>query len=294
MRFAIAMLPVTFMAMSAHAMLPTPTETNTETGEISYMANPAANPSAPTMNVPMTSTTERVVTVTPQNIPIQNPLSQPSSNTVQTNHGLTHGASQQVTPMQPNQIITPSATPITPSVSTPTSMTNAPSFSAPMMSAPVTSEPVSFSVNTVSTPSQPMNHVAPQGSSVGIQSVVNAFVVQNVNGQETLIPVTADTTVQAGDILEYQGLFTNNSTERVRTMDVTLSIADGLELIGGVMPRLAQATIDDSRFLRIPIRANVGGQIQELPLSQYKALRWTVEDIGLGGTAVVKYRARVK
>ncbi|OPH37859.1 hypothetical protein B5J93_07635 [Moraxella equi] len=123
---------------------------------------------------------------------------------------------------------------------------------------------------------------------------MNAFIVQNINGQETLTPINAGTPIKSGDILEYQGLFTNNSSERVRSMDVTLSIADSLELVGGIHPRFPHATIDGSRFVRSPIRANVGGQVQELPLSDYKALRWTLEDIGLGGTSVVKYRAKVK
>lgn len=124
-------------------------------------------------------------------------------------------------------------------------------------------------------------------------SVVNAFVVKSENGVETLVPVNVSTSVKSGDVLEYQGLFTNTG-DRVRKMDVTLSIADGLELVGGIHPTQASASMDGNRFVRMPIRVNIGGQVQNLPLSQYKALRWTVEEVGLGGTAVVKYRAKVK
>ncbi len=93
-------------------------------------------------------------------------------------------------------------------------------------------------------------------------------------------------------MLEYQGLFTNNG-DRVRKMDVSLSIPDSLELIGGVVPN-ASGSMDGSRFVRMPVRATINGVLQDLPLSRYKALRWTVEDVGIGGTAVVKYRAKVK
>lgn len=127
-----------------------------------------------------------------------------------------------------------------------------------------------------------------------VNPVVNVFIVRQDAMGESLVPVNVGTPVKSGDILEYQGLFTNQGADRVRSMEVTLSIADGLELVGGVSPQFAQASIDGSRFVRMPIRANIGGVIQELPLSQYKALRWTVEDLGLNGTAVVKYRARVK
>lgn len=126
-----------------------------------------------------------------------------------------------------------------------------------------------------------------------VSPVVNAFIVKSVGGAESLIPVSVGTPVQSGDILEYQGLFTNNG-ERVRKMDVTLTIADGLELVGGVTPKHAQASHDGSRFVRMPIRAKIDGEVKDLPLAHYKALRWTIEDVGLGGTAVVKYRALVK
>lgn len=137
------------------------------------------------------------------------------------------------------------------------------------------------------------NTVSPTQTAPAITSVVNAFVVKGTGSAETLVPVSVSTSVKSGDVLEYQGLFTNTG-DRIRKMDVTLTIADNLELIGGISPQYAQASLDGGRFLRMPIRAKVGNQIQELPLSRYKALRWTVEDVGLGGTAVVKYRAKVK
>ncbi|MGK8251723.1 hypothetical protein [Moraxella lacunata] len=262
--------------MSAHAMLPTPTETpalnqTNAGGEISYTANPQANPNAPTLNTP---TAGRVVTVTPHSTPIHNPLAQNPTPAA---------TPMAVSPLQapvafpaPNIPASP-ATPATASTAYATGIQN------PAQQVPTQTQ----NLAQTQTPQR-------QGSSVGIQSVVNAFIVQNINGQETLTPINAGTPVKSGDILEYQGLFTNNSSERVRSMDVTLSIADGLELVGGIHPRFPHATIDGSRFVRSPIRANVGGQVQELPLSNYKALRWTLEDIGLGGTSVVKYRAKVK
>lgn len=204
----------------------------------------------------------RVVAVTPQNTPIHNPLAQASA--------------------QP-QLATKAQAMTMPSVPAPVSF-GTPNTPTMLSQAPVQA-PVQFANPILS------NQYAPQA---GIDSVVNAFIVQNMGGQETLVPVNIGTTVKSGDILEYQGLFTNNSGERVRRMDLTLSIANGLEFIGNVNPKNVQASLDNSRFVRMPIRANIGGQIQEVSLSQYKALKWTVEEIGLGATAVVKYRARVK
>lgn len=176
-------------------------------------------------------------------------------------------------------------------VAKPTGNPNAPTtYNTPVQ--PVVT-PVAVAPLQTTLPNPPLNTLQNQTAQGNITSVVNAFVVQNINGQEMLTPVNANTPVKSGDILEYQGLFTNHG-ERVRSMDVTLTIDDKLELVGGLSPSFAHASVDHSRFVRMPIRANIGGQVQELPLSYYKALRWTVEDIGMGGTAVVKYRAIVK
>lgn len=128
-----------------------------------------------------------------------------------------------------------------------------------------------------------------------VDEKINAFlVVRDASGNETLRPLTITDGVSRGDVVEYQGLYTNYDTNRVRKMTVTLGIPEGTELVGSVEPTIVRASIDGSRFVNMPIRTSVNGQAQELPLSYYKALRWTVEDVGIGATAVVKYRVRIK
>lgn len=129
-------------------------------------------------------------------------------------------------------------------------------------------------------------------SSVG--QVVTAFLVQNVGGQETLVPVTQGVSVRAGDVVEYHAYFTNHSSDRIRSMSALLEIPAGVEFLGATEPAGAFATVDGTRFGRMPLRANMGGVVQDVPLSMYKALRWDLEDVGIGGTAVVKYRAKIK
>lgn len=183
----------------------------------------------------------------------------------------------------------PTAKPNAPTTNKPTAIKVA---ATPATQAPVIkSQPISTAATTAALP-----QVVQSGKSdASIAPVVNVFIVNSnpATGQEVLIPVLAGTSVKSGDVLEYQGLFTNHG-DRVRKMDVSLSIADGLELIGGVTPRLASGSLDGNRFTRMPVRISVNGQTQEAPLSRYKALRWTIEDVGIGGTAVVKYRAKVK
>ena len=166
-----------------------------------------------------------------------------------------------------------------------------------MLPTPTQTNVINYTAVPTNSPNTPtLNQTStPHQVPTQITSVINAFVVKTDNlGQETLVPVNVGTPVKSGDILEYQGLFTNQGADRVRKADVTLSITDELELVGGISPQFALASSDGSRFTGMPIRAKIGGQIQELPLSRYKALRWTIEDLGIGGTAVVKYRAKVK
>lgn len=176
---------------------------------------------------------------------------------------------------------------------TPAINTRAPTFGAPTTTNAAASttvqSPVSFSTANTTIQTQDVQALASQ-----VSSVVNAYLVQNTGATETLIPVNVGTPVKSGDVLEYRGLFTNQSADRVRSMDVSLSIDDKLELIGGVSPSIALASNDGNQYVRMPIRVRIGGALQELPLSQYRGLRWTVEDLGIGATAVVKYRAKVK
>ncbi|SIR78571.1 conserved repeat domain-containing protein [Moraxella cuniculi DSM 21768] len=131
-------------------------------------------------------------------------------------------------------------------------------------------------------------------TSNNVDTVMNAFVVRSVNGQETLEPVTANSNIKAGDLVEYQLLLTNNGKDRVRNMQVALSLPQGISFTGYVSPSVGvQASVDGGRFVFMPVRASVNGVVSNVPFDQYQALRWTVEELGIGATAVVKYRATI-
>lgn len=161
--------------------------------------------------------------------------------------------------------------------------------------APITTTQTATAVASTTTTLTPAMLNQPQSTGQeNISTVVNAFIVKtDAAGKENLIPVNVGTAVKSGDVLEYQGLFTNNG-DRIRTMEVTLTISNDAEFTGFLSPKTAKGSADGQRFVNMPIRINVGGQVQNLAFGSYKALRWTVEDVGLGGTAVVKYRAKIK
>lgn len=136
---------------------------------------------------------------------------------------------------------------------------------------------------------------AANSNAQAINTKITASLVSvDANGNEVLVPVTADTRLRSGNILEYQGFFTNTNADRVRKMTVTMSIPEQVELLGGVMPDFPYGSIDGSAFSRMPLKGRVDGQSQDIPLSYYKAVRWDIEGVGLNDTVMVQYRAKVK
>lgn len=127
-----------------------------------------------------------------------------------------------------------------------------------------------------------------------VTKTVAALVSVDAQGQPALKPIDANTRLQKGNVIEYHSYITNNSSDRMRKMDVTMSIPDEVKLVGKVSPDTASASVDGQNFSRMPLRGQVAGEMKEVPLEYYKHLRWTIEGLGQDETAVVKYRAVVR
>lgn len=127
-----------------------------------------------------------------------------------------------------------------------------------------------------------------------VSKISAALVSVDANGQETLVPVDANTQLKSGDVIEYQGYFTNTNKDRVRKMSITMSIPEQVELLKVITPAYPFASVDNTTYNRMPLKGMVNGQAQEIPLKYYRSIRWDVEGLGLNDTAVTKYRARVK
>ncbi|MGO2340050.1 MAG: hypothetical protein ACTH5M_05555 [Psychrobacter sp.] len=136
---------------------------------------------------------------------------------------------------------------------------------------------------------------ASNSSAQAVNSKITASLVStDANGQEVLVPVNESTRLQSGNVLEYQGYFTNTNADRVRKMTVTMSIPEQVELMKTVSPEFPYGSVDGNSFSRMPLRTRVNNQLQDVDLKYYKAVRWDLEGVGLNDTVAVKYRARVK
>lgn len=125
-----------------------------------------------------------------------------------------------------------------------------------------------------------------------VGQAVYAYLVRGVAGQEQLIPIDATTAINRGDIVEYHGHFTNKTADRIGAMTAVMDIPTKLELIS--TEPLAFASVDSKRFSAMPLRTLVNGQLVPVPLAYYRAIRFDIKNIGIGATAVVKYRAKIR
>lgn len=138
---------------------------------------------------------------------------------------------------------------------------------------------------------------APAANNAALISRVLASVVgRDATGQEALSPITPQTQVASGNVLEYHGYITNQGSERVRNMKVTFDIPANMELISqaDLEPARARGSVDGVNFQYMPLKMNVGGVLQDVPMSQYRAVQWEIPGLGLNEVAMVKYRLRVK
>lgn len=136
---------------------------------------------------------------------------------------------------------------------------------------------------------------AGNSSAQAVTSKITASLVSvDANGEEVLVPVNANTRLQSGNVLEYQGYFTNTNADRVRKMTVTMTIPEQVELLRTVAPDFPYGSVDGNTFARMPLRTRVDNQLVDVDLKHYKAVRWDLQGVGLNDTVAVKYRARVK
>lgn len=150
--------------------------------------------------------------------------------------------------------------------------------------------------NVGATPTLPIATSANASTSQVQKRLLASVVGRDTTGSEVLSPVTASTQLTAGNIIEYHGYIINRSPDRVRNLKVTFDLPANTELTGlaDMSPSRAYGSIDGRNFQYMPLKANIGGVVQEIPMSSYKAIQWDVAGLGLDEVAEVKYRVRVK
>ena len=114
------------------------------------------------------------------------------------------------------------------------------------------------------------------------------------DGKEVLVAAEA---VQPGEVIQYTATYRNTSRQALRNVEATLPIPSNTEFVpGSLNPGNAKASLDGRAFAHMPLKRTVtrnGKQVQEeVPVREYRALRWYPGELAPEKT--VAYTARVK
>jgi uncharacterized repeat protein (TIGR01451 family) len=115
-------------------------------------------------------------------------------------------------------------------------------------------------------------------------------------GKETL--TTADK-AKPGEIIQYEAAYHNNGQTTVERIGAVVPIPAGLTLVAdSARPTASEASLDGKNFGPVPLMRpvkNEAGIVEDrpVPLTEYRALRWTLDQVAPGATTTVTVRARV-
>lgn len=112
----------------------------------------------------------------------------------------------------------------------------------------------------------------------------------NKKGESVVKPVQQ---VKPNDIIEYRATYTNNTAKTINGLVATLPIPADTQFLAKSTPAQAQASTDGVNFAAMPLKRKVGAQMVNVPLQEYRALRWTIAELPAGKSVIVTAQTRV-
>lgn len=99
--------------------------------------------------------------------------------------------------------------------------------------------------------------------------------------------------VKPEQIVEYRAVYTNNTAGTIQNLVATLPIPAETQFLAKSAPTKAQASTDGVNFAPMPLKKKVGDQIVNVPLADYRALRWTIAELPAGKSIAVSAQTRI-
>lgn len=128
-------------------------------------------------------------------------------------------------------------------------------------------------------------------------NLVARVVTQDANGKEKF---SAASTAKPGDVVDYQVTYSNTTNAAMNNVVATLPIPAGsmVYLPRSAKPASVLASTDGHTFAPAPLirtvrKADGSTATENIPLSEYRFLRWNLEAIAAGKTAIVSARMQV-
>ena len=112
----------------------------------------------------------------------------------------------------------------------------------------------------------------------------------NQKGESSAKPLKQ---AKPNDIIEYRATYTNNTAKSVKGLVATLPIPADTQFLAKSTPAQAQASTDGVNFAAMPLKRKSGTQTVNVPLQDYRALRWTIAELPAGKSITVTAQTRV-
>ena len=135
----------------------------------------------------------------------------------------------------------------------------------------------------------------PAVGSVAVELSANR--VTKAQGKEVLVPAEE---AKPGELLEYRALYRNDGAGEAKGLMATLPIPRGTQYVAGsALPRRVEASLDGRTFAPVPLKRTVktpDGRtvVQEVPVAEYRALRWPLGALPAKEQRTVSARVRVE
>lgn len=101
------------------------------------------------------------------------------------------------------------------------------------------------------------------------------------------------TKVKPNDVIEYRATYTNNTAGKIKNLAATLPIPVETQFLAKSQPENAEASTDGTHFAPMPLKRKEGNQMVNVPLKDYRALRWTIAELPAGKSVTVSAQTRV-
>ena len=117
------------------------------------------------------------------------------------------------------------------------------------------------------------------------------------NGKEVM---SSAKQASPGDVVQYTAVYKNPDKTPVTQVSATIPVPAGTEYVSrSATPTGAEASTDGTKFSPIPLKRmvkNSEGKLveQEVPVSEYRAVRWSLGDLAGGESRTVSARVKFR
>ncbi len=122
-------------------------------------------------------------------------------------------------------------------------------------------------------------------------------IVNNAHGKESLLPGER---ANPGDSIEYRATYKNIGTAPAQKLTGTLPVPAEMEYVpSSAHPSAVMASTDNTVYSKTPLKRKVklaNGTLvnREVPVEEYRSLRWLLHDLAPGASVTVSARMKIK